>query len=319
MRILFVTANRLGDAVLSTGVLGRLLDEHPTARATVVCGPVAAPLFAALPNAERIIAWKKRPWSLHWFDLWRATVTHWWDTVVDLRASAFAYLVPARRRFVLRKVERGEHRLMMLAGTMGWREPAPPRLWLSAAHRTQAQALIDDRQPTIALGPTANWGGKQWPAERFATLVRALWAEPAFATAKIAVLGGPDPRERSAAAPLLADLPPERTIDLIGRHDLLTLAACLERCALYVGNDSGLMHLAAAAGTPTLGLFGPSNEVHYAPFGPHCAWVRTPESYEAIVRAPDYDYRSQRSLMTSLSVAAVRDAALALWQRRRGP
>ena len=70
------------------------------------------------------------------------------------------------------------------------------------------------------------------------------------------------------AAPLLAALP--AAIDLCGRLTIPEAAACLARCALYVGNDSGLMHLAAASGTPTLGLFGPTPVAEYAPAG-RCA------------------------------------------------
>ena len=111
---------------------------------------------------------------------------------------------------------------------------------------------------------------------------------------------------------MLDAVPPDRRIDLVGTEDLLTLAACLERAAIYVGNDSGLMHLAAASGVPTLGLFGPSREVHYAPWGERAAFVRTPLSYEELVGGTGYDYRSQDSLMTSLATETVERAALEL-------
>jgi ADP-heptose:LPS heptosyltransferase len=65
-------------------------------------------------------------------------------------------------------------------------------------------------------------------------------------------------------------------IDLCGRLSLPEAAACLQRCALFVGNDSGLMHLAAAAGSPTLGLFGPSRADEYAPAGRCTAFVAAP-------------------------------------------
>jgi ADP-heptose:LPS heptosyltransferase len=73
------------------------------------------------------------------------------------------------------------------------------------------------------------------------------------------------------ADPLLTALP--EAVDLVGRLTLPEVAACLARCAQFVGNDSGLMHLAAAAGTPTLGLFGPTPAHEYAPAGPRAAAV----------------------------------------------
>uniref|UniRef100_UPI0022EB7841 glycosyltransferase family 9 protein n=1 Tax=Falsiroseomonas oryzae TaxID=2766473 RepID=UPI0022EB7841 len=85
----------------------------------------------------------------------------------------------------------------------------------------------------------------------------------------IAVLGGPGGAERAMAAPVLAALP--QAVDLVGALSLPEAAAVLRRAALFIGNDSGLMHLAAAAGAPTLGLFGQSDSREYGPCGPRAA------------------------------------------------
>jgi ADP-heptose:LPS heptosyltransferase len=85
------------------------------------------------------------------------------------------------------------------------------------------------------------------------------------------VFAGPGEAERAMAAPVLAALP--GAVDLVGRLTLPEAAACLARCAFFVGNDSGLMHLAAAAGAPTLGLFGPTPASEYAPRGRRAAAV----------------------------------------------
>ena len=66
MRILFVSATRIGDAVLSTGLLGHLTEVHPGARITVACGPAAAELFEAMPSLDRVIVLEKMVASLHW-------------------------------------------------------------------------------------------------------------------------------------------------------------------------------------------------------------------------------------------------------------
>jgi ADP-heptose:LPS heptosyltransferase len=75
------------------------------------------------------------------------------------------------------------------------------------------------------------------------------------------------------------------------------------------------MHLAAAAGAPTLGLFGPSPESHYAPWGDLTLAVRGPRSYEQIVKASDFDHLAPRSYMGDLSVDRVFDAAKSLLAR----
>jgi ADP-heptose:LPS heptosyltransferase len=261
VRILFITATRLGDAVLSTGLLDHLLRKHPQARVTVACGAVAAGLFARMPGLERVIVVEKRRFDGHWLELWAACVATRWDLAVDLRGSALTLLLPARRRAIMRGGRRPGPRLAHLAGTLGLDPPPLPVAWTAQADRDRAASLLPAGGPIIGLGPTANWAGKVWPAERFAALFHAL----AIPGARAAVFGGPGAAEAAAAAPVLAALP--GAIDLVGRLSLPEAAACLARCALFVGNDSGLMHLAASAGAPTLGLFGPTPAREYAPAG----------------------------------------------------
>ena len=273
MRILFITATRLGDAVLSTGLLAHLLRQHPGARITVACGPIAAGVFARLPNRERTLIVDKRRFDLHWPLLWRQTAGTAWDLVVDLRGSALSYLLPARRRAILRGGRRPGHKLLHLAGTLGLAPPPLPASWTTPADQARAAALLPPPGPWIGLGPTASWPGKTWPADRFAALFHALRAQ-ALPGARPAVFAGPGPAEAAMAAPVLAALPD--ALDLAGRLSLPEVSACLARCALFIGNDSGLMHLAAAAGAPTLGLFGPTPASEYAPSGPRAAAVAAP-------------------------------------------
>jgi ADP-heptose:LPS heptosyltransferase len=82
---------------------------------------------------------------------------------------------------------------------------------------------------------------------------------------------------------------------LIGRFSLPEIAAFLSRASLFVGNDSGLMHLAAASGAPTLGLFGPTNAGEYAPAGPRAVALAGPDA-----------------AMSSISVDAAMTAAVRL-------
>jgi ADP-heptose:LPS heptosyltransferase len=262
MRILFVTSNRVGDSVLSTGLLDHLIRAHPHGRITVACGPAAEGVFLRMPNLERLIVLEKRRFGRHWLALWAATVGHVWDLVVDIRASALSFVVPARRRAVMRR--RPGHKIVQLAAILKLDPPPLPVTWTAAADRARAAHLLPPGPPVIALGPTANWTGKVWPPERFAELFQALARGP-LAGARAAVLAGPGAQERALAAPVLAAIP--GAIDLAGRLSLAEAAACLARAALFVGNDSGLMHLAAAAGAPTLGLFGPTSAAEYAPAG----------------------------------------------------
>ncbi|WP_428485125.1 glycosyltransferase family 9 protein [Rhodopila sp.] len=262
MRILFVTSTRLGDAVLSTGLLDHLIAAHPAARITVVCGPVAEGVFARMPNRERTIILAKRSLGRHWPPLWAETATTLWDLVVDIRGSALSWLVPTRRRAVFRRTQ--GPKIAQLGAILNLSPPPLPVAWIGAPDRFWITQRLRTGRPIIALAPTANWQPKVWPPDRFAAVFNLL--SHSFATgAEAVVLGGPGSAEAAMAAPLLAALP--RAIDLVGKLSLPEVAACLERSALFIGNDSGLMHLAAAAGAPTIGLFGPTDAATYAPAG----------------------------------------------------
>ena len=149
MRILFITSNRLGDAVLSTGLLDHLLRAHPDARFTVACGPVAEGVFARMPNRERTIVLDKRPYRLHWPGLWFATATTLWDLVVDIRGSAFAWMVPTRRRAVMRR--RPGHKIAQLAAVLRLDPPPLPVVWTAPQDCARA-ALCCPR-----IGPSWRW------------------------------------------------------------------------------------------------------------------------------------------------------------------
>jgi ADP-heptose:LPS heptosyltransferase len=309
MRILFVTATRIGDAVLSTGLLSHLIQRCPGARLTIAAGPVAAPLFEAVPGLDRLIVLRKRRFSLHWLALYGRTLGRRWDLVVDLRGSVLAWLLPAGERRVMAKGDPREHRVRQLARLIGLDPPPNPAIWTASHHDRAAEALVPPGGPVLAIGPAANWRGKEWRAERFAELARRLTMPDApFATARVTVLAAA--HERAQAAPLLAALPSGRAIDLVGNTGLLTAAAVLRRCALFIGNDTGLMHIAAAAGTPTLGLFGPSPVEQYAPWGRFTA-----VAHSEVIYPPGYDYRTTGTLMDGLSVEAVETAARELWRR----
>jgi heptosyltransferase-3 len=263
MKILFVTSNRLGDAILSTGLLDHLIRRHPDARITVVCGPVAEGVFARMPNRARTIVLRKQKGGMHWLPLWAETATRVWDLVVDIRGSALSWLVPTRRRAVFSRTD--GPKIAQLGTILSLSPPPLPVAWIAQADRDQVTKLLETDRPIVVLAPTANWLPKVWPAERFAEAFRRLAASD-IPDALPVVLAGPGPDERTMAEPLLAALPEAR--DFVGALSLPEAAAALERASLFIGNDSGLMHLSAAAGAPTIGLFGPTDAGTYGPAGP---------------------------------------------------
>jgi lipopolysaccharide export system permease protein len=259
---------------------------------------------------------KKKKYNGHWFDLWKQCIGTRWDMIVDLRNSVVSRLLFAGKR-ALHKRGSGRHKVIDNAAVLGVTPPPDPHIWLTPQAEAEAARLVPEGRIIVALGPAANWPPKQWPVESFVALVKALTgAGGALADATVLVIA--DRHEYAQVAPLLDSIPEARRIALIGR-DLQIAAACLKRARLYIGNDSGLMHLAAALGVPTLGLFGPGYPDIYRPWGEKGAFITTPESRATLLaRLPDISAR-EPNLMRSLSVERVVEAAKLLLARTEKP
>lgn len=314
MKILFITSTRLGDAVLSTGALDHFIRTYPGADITVACGPLVAGLFEQAPRVTRVIALEKQYYALHWLKLWRETAFTKWDIIVDLRNSFVSRLLSAHTRHIWGKQDNNKHKVEQIADVIGITPPPQPRLWFDETTIAKAAALVPARGPVLAIGPAANWPAKTWPAENFIALIDKLTAEGSLLpNARVAVFAAPG--EEKTAYQVLYSLPPERRIDVIAKASPLVAAAALQRCNFYVGNDSGLMHCAAAVNVPTLGLFGPSWPQLYRPWGPRCAYVSTPESFDQLTSYAGYDPKTAPCLMGSLTVTAAVEAAANLWKK----
>jgi lipopolysaccharide export system permease protein len=305
LKVLFITSSPLGDAVLTTGLLDHIIWKHPGAEITVACGPLPAAIFRNVPGIKQVIALKKQPHGGHWLNLWKKVAGTRWDIVVDLRNSIVSRLVVAKKCYRFsHRIDRSLHKVEQNAAVMRLSPPPAPRLWISDEQREHARSLIPDGSPVIGIGPTANWQGKIWPPGCFIELIAALInPDGLLPFSRIAVFGAPG--EEFQARPVLEAIPDELLINLVGKTDPGMAGAALERCSLYIGNDSGLMHMSAAAGTPTIGLFGPSYPHLYRPWGNHCTYVRTPETYDELTDYEGYTPESAPCLMATLTVDAV--------------
>jgi ADP-heptose:LPS heptosyltransferase len=309
MPILFVTSTRIGDAILSTGLLRELLDRYPGEEIVIACGAPAAKVFENVPRLSRVHVMTKRRGGGHWLDLWRAMVGQRWRAVVDLRRSLLRFVLVADHRYGQPRPKAGEHRVETISRTLGL-PPQAPKLWAGPIEEERAATLLGGRANLLAVAPGANWDRKMWPADRFAELCRRLTGKDGPVEGAAVLLVGAA-NEREAIRPVIEAMPADRVVDALGL-DILSTYAALARCRLFVGNDSAMMHLAAATGRPTAGLFGPTRDDLYGPWGPNGLALRTPESFAELMEQVDRP-DSVGSLLESLSVDAVEAAIRRRW------
>jgi heptosyltransferase II len=182
------------------------------------------------------------------------------------------------RFFLLNDLRPGEKKLQRMVDRCAAlalpRDAAPPaalpvpELKVPAAEIAawrNRRGIADESRPVVALAPGAVGPAKRWPSASYAALTRQLLAE-GFA---VWVLGGPD--EKALATEIIGDTDAR---DLTGR-DLRDAILALASASAAVSNDSGLLHVAAALGTPSIGIFGPTSPWHWAPLNPLAATMET--------------------------------------------
>ncbi|WP_288904162.1 glycosyltransferase family 9 protein [uncultured Sneathiella sp.] len=267
-RTLFVASNRLGDAVLTTGVLHYLLETEPDIPITVICGEIPKSIFEAIPGVDRVISVKKRRFSLHWPEVAIALGPVFWHRIVDFRGSLLGFL-PARHRHIWRGGQDDLHKVIANAQLIGHDRPLPSRISPTQEERDATRKWLgpaEAQEQILALAPTANFYQKQWHFENYLRLAKELTAKGGILEgARVAVFGAPG--EEAQAMPVVEALPVDQVIDLVGKTTPMEAAAVLSQCTLFVGNDSGLMHTAVAVGIPTVALFGIGKPAVYGPWG----------------------------------------------------
>lgn len=277
-RALFVTLSNIGDLVMTTPALNAMHAAFPDHVIDVVADRRSSALLHACPFLGALHHREKSTGKLGLLRLAYALRRNHYELAVDLRTDFLPWLVHARRRGVRWQSRAAgphavEQHFAVAARLLAPMKAIPmPRIWyssLDAAAASGALAALPGSR-WLALGPGANWVGKIWPLQHFVRLSALL--APDFDA--IVVLGGVNDRARAAALAAEIALP---TCDLSGRTSLPAAAAVLARCAIFVGNDSGLGHMAAAVGTPTVTLFGPGDPERYRPWGPKAMVARAPD------------------------------------------
>ncbi|MBL8384230.1 MAG: putative lipopolysaccharide heptosyltransferase III [Burkholderiales bacterium] len=298
-RVLVTKLRHHGDVLLAAPVLSTLRRHAPGAEIdALVYGDTAAmldghPALARLHRIDR--AWKQagaaRRLREEW-RLWRALRARRYDLIVHLtdqrRGLWLARTLGARWRVAPRPKRadplwegsfthlyalpaRGNTRHTVEVNLDALRclglDPAPEDSRVVLVPGADAEAAVADRlaplggRPFVHIHPASRWMFKTWPAERTAALIDALAADGHA----IVITAGPAEVERALVRAILG-CATHRPLDLSGQLTLKELAALTARARLFVGVDSAPMHIAAAMGTPTVALFGPSGEHEWGPW-----------------------------------------------------
>ncbi len=334
MKILVRATNWVGDAILSIPALEAIRVREPNAEITILARRWVSALYRGQNLADQLLVLEDLPdpsgelralnfdsailfqnaFHAAWLT-WRAGIHERIGYARDGRSRLLTRAIPVPMAGEIPKHE--SYYYLELLCRAGWLAAIPPveeiRLKVLPESRERAASSIigAGARPSarrIAFAPGAAYGSaKCWPAERFAELADRLIAR---FDADVILFGAPS--ERDIASRIASSIR-HHSVNLTGGTSIEDLPAHFSACDLFIGNDSGAMHVAAAVGVPVVAIFGSTDPEGTAPATPHRTLVRmAPSCSPCFLRTCPVDHRC----MTRIEVQMVEEAA-ARWLERK--
>jgi heptosyltransferase II len=339
MRIMIRATNWVGDAILALPALRAVRHRHPNAAISIVARPyvgdiyrdqlVCGELIPYNPNGEhhgwtgreKLIAdLRTRKFDValllqNAFDAawlaWRAQIPQRIGYARDARGLLLTKAIPVPKPGEIPPHEKFYY--LELLRRAGWLDQLPDELHITlrvpdANRQRAAQILLEagsrPHARRIAVGAGASYGSaKCWPPDRFAKALNALLSH---ADADVILFGTPGELPVSAAIASELQRPP---INLTGKTSIGDLPALLSQCHLFLGNDSGAMHVAAAVGLPVVAVFGPTDPNGTAPVTPRLTVVQQkPYCSPCFLRRCPTDHRCMTAVTPAMVESALQSA-----------
>lgn len=323
-RVVVRAPNWLGDAVMALPAMAAVRRTFPRSTLVVAALPSITPIFGEVTSAapDEVIEVEPRGEAVTLrqgrFDLaillpnsfrsaWvakRAGIPHRWG----IAASGRRMLLTRPVRAVQGKVHQAARYLGLMESLGITGSDDVPRISVTPPTAARARHLlstygIDPSTKLAGFAPGAAYGhAKRWPPARVAQVIARLNERGATCL----LVGTAD--DRDAGREIESALPGSaRVVNLIGRTDLRLLAGVVERCQVFVSNDSGAMHLAAALGVPVVAIFGPTDERVTAPLGNHDILVEQVFCRPCMLRDCPIDHRCMKRISVDRVFAASAD------------
>ena len=283
-RILLIRLSSLGDIVLTTPVIRAVRSQFPDAHIAMLVGKQSAEVLRENPHLDEIITFDRFAKDKDTGEMLRAArvlrdrkftlaidLQRKFRTEVLMYFSGAAERVGKGRLCTVRVSEQGNkhataHYFDLLHAVEIPAVDQKLELFLAASERADATQRFDIAGVTptglkVGFFPGAGWKLREWMPERFAAIADRLVQH---FNAEVLIFGG---KKESELVHTVANLMDARAVPFAGNLQIRELAACIEKCDLFLTNDTGPMHIAAAVGTPTVSLFGPGNHVRFQPLG----------------------------------------------------
>jgi heptosyltransferase II len=336
VKILVRATNWVGDAILALPALREVRRRFPGAQITILARPYVADIYRGQEVCDELIGYEPRGAHAGFagrerltgelrgkkFDIalllqnafdaawlaWRAGIPERIGYARDGRSLLLTKAVPVPKPGEIPAHEKYYY-LELLRGA-GWLEALPEEVFIqlkvSDESGARAESFLQEagaRTPSlrVAIGAGASYGSaKCWAPGRFAEIANRMQRENG---ADVILFGAAG--ETAVSNAIAAEMK-KKPIDLTGKTAIAELPALLSRCHLFIGNDSGAMHVAGAVGLPVVAVFGPTDPQGTAPVTPRCTIVQQkPYCSPCFLRRCPTDHRCMNSVTAEMVEVAV--------------
>ena len=296
MKILVILSNLIGDTILSTGVIRFFNKQNPEARFTFVIGPSAKPIFKNLKSIEKVITVSKKKYNMHWLDIFYNCSGKKWDIIIDFRSSLLSYFLANNKKFIFKKNSNINH-IKQLTNYFGF---DCSELFIETNAKEEQIVLqnISDKFKYFVIFPGGNWKPKIWSVENYNVLLKKILEKNK--NIKFILVGSKN-EEKVYLNEISKNINSKYIINLFGKT-LTQTAAYMKKSQLFIGNDSGLTHMASATNLKSIVLFGPTDDKIYGPCRKESQVVRTDKSYNYF---KSLKIDKSKSYMGSISVEKI--------------
>lgn len=287
---LIISTLRLGDALLTTPLIRSVRHHYPQSRIDVLVLKGIQGIFEGNPDLNTIIEVPHRAPLRHriteWKKLWRR-YTHALIPVSSDRARFYGFIAAHQRigfvnphtsafsrSLLTQALPFDDEQIHTVPHNLRLLEPIgiPPDYTVVPPTAHSSPFSMGDH-PVAVVHPYPKFNYKAWPLENWIALIEKLTQEQGY---QVLLTGGNAPDERAFAATIAQHT---QAINHAGQLSLAQTADLIKSAQLFIGPDTGITHIAAATGTPTIALFGPTDPVKWGPWPaayhqPNSPWVK---------------------------------------------
>ena len=284
-KILFVSLSNIGDAVMTLPTLIYLKKKHPSAQFDLICDARSVEIFQFFPSINKIYIRDKKGGISYQFRFIRKIRQTNYDLAVDLKTDFLLWFLRAKRKIHKannKSLHSVEKHFISICSNL--KKIPDPKIYIPTKLQNNIKIIFPANQgKTIALALGANSNHKVWPTENYVCLLKLLKLK----FENIILIGSKNEMDK---AQLFKKLYTKKVYDFCGKLTLLETASIIKKSDFFIGNDSGLGHIASAVNTQSFIIFGDGDPDRYHPWGNKSSWFQNAEKDISLI-TPEKIYK----------------------------